>query len=123
MKTIILVLVFVNLSVEKTTKHQLKQKLRQKHKQNDKMINSEKRENIYANLNRDPNVMARIMGNGITPDYEQMLKDENRYLIAKGIIGQEDKDDRILLGKKSNKQTQIEGVYGELDQNDSHKNK
>ena len=60
----------------------------------------EKRQNIFANVNRDPEMINRIMGHGITPNYQEMLRDGKRYLVTKGIIGQEDKDDRIILNKR-----------------------
>lgn len=46
---------------------------------------NEKRMNTYGKLTTDKDVMKRLLGEGLTNNYQQMLQDPKNYFISKGL--------------------------------------
>lgn len=84
---------------------------------------NEKRMNTYGKLTTDKEVMKRLLGEGLTNNYQQMLQDTKNYFISKGLSSYNSKVDvnqQVMLNKRPS-QTNIGYTYGELDQEENQK--
>jgi hypothetical protein len=59
--------------------------------------------NTYGKLTTDKDVMKRLLGEGLTNNYQQMLQDPKNYFISKGLTTYNSKVDvntQVMLGSR-----------------------
>lgn len=67
--------------------------------------------------------MKKLMGEGLTNNYQQMLQNQKDYFISKGLTtynGKLDVDRQVLIGHHPS-QTQVGYTYGEVEPEDPDK--
>ncbi len=84
---------------------------------------NEKRMNTYGKLTTDKEVMKKLMGEGLTNNYQQMLQNGKNYFISKGLTtynGKLDVENQVMVGHHPS-QKQVGYTDGEIEPEDEDK--